>query len=161
MELAYLASLAAVEIFTVASAILVYVPKSIMRSAVALALAFFGGSIAMLFAMQSFLALLQLLVFVGGISAYFIIALSLENEKNMSTKRTYFLVLAVGITLSLFAMFLASGGNAIQPQYPNSFVSSFMEIENNSYYFLYLVAFTPFAGAIGGIIIIKRLRHLA
>ena len=86
-----------ITIFTLGSAFFVYLSKSIMRSAIALAIAFFGGSLAILFTGESILALMQLLIFVGGLSTYFIITLSLERGKSRNANLIYFSILAIVI----------------------------------------------------------------
>ena len=95
-----------IAIFTIGAAFFVYLSKSIMRSAIALALTFFGGSLAILFTGESILALMQLLIFVGGLSTYFIITLSLEREKSRNVNLMYFSILAIAVVSSLIIMFM-------------------------------------------------------
>jgi len=145
-----------IAIFTLGSAFFVYLSKSIMRSAIALAITFFGGSLAILFTGESILALMQLLIFVGGLSTYFIITLSLEREKSRNANLIYFSILAIVIASSLIIMFMQSSEPANAQIIQNGFLTSFTNSEENTYYLLYIIAFLPFAGAIGSIILIRR-----
>jgi len=147
---------ALITIFTIGAAFFVYLSKSIMRSAIALALTFFGGSLAILFAGESILALLQLLIFIGGLSTYFIVALSLERGKNRNANPIYFSILAILIASSLIIMFLQSSGPTNAQILQNGFLTSFANNEESAYYLLYIIAFLPFAGAIGSILLIRR-----
>ncbi|MGC8699529.1 MAG: hypothetical protein ACP5RK_00800 [Candidatus Micrarchaeia archaeon] len=153
--LAELTMFFAVALFTLGSAFLIYVSKSIMRSAISLALTFFGASLALLFANQSILALLQLLILVGGLSTYMIIAFSFEKGSKRNASLAYFSVLAIVVTLSFILMLLPIGESGTPVH--NGFLMSFESLEESSPYILYIIAFLPFAGAIGSILLIKRL----
>ena len=127
-----------IAIFTLGSAFFVYLSKSIMRSAIALAIAFFGGSLAILFNGESILALMQLLIFVGGLSTYFIITLSLEHGKSRNANLIYFSILAIVIASSLIIMFMQSSEPANAQIIQNGFLTSFANSEESTYYLLYL-----------------------
>jgi len=144
-----------ISIFTIGATFFVYLSKSIMRSAIALAIAFFGGSLAILFTGESIIALMQLLIFVGGLSTYFIITLSLEHEKSRNANLMYFSILAILIVSSLIIIFRHSSEPNAQIM-QNRFLASFANSEESAYYFLYIIAFLPFAGAIGSILLISR-----
>ena len=145
-----------IAIFTIGAAFFVYLSKSIMRSAIALALTFFGGSLAILFTGESILALMQLLIFVGGLSTYFIITLSLEREKSRNVNLMYFSILAIAVISSLIIMFMQLSEPTNAQIMQNGFLTSFANNEESTYYLLYIIAFLPFAGAIGSILLIRR-----
>jgi len=142
-------------IFTLGSAFLIYFSKSLLHSSILLALSFIGGSMLILLESQSILALLQLLIFVGGLSTYFIITISDEKIKSTKKNLLFFSILSIIISASLLIIFSLAKINE-SGILENGFVQSFISLESTYYYFLYAVAFAPFAGAIGSILIIRR-----
>ncbi|MGC8662170.1 MAG: hypothetical protein ACP5RT_00055 [Candidatus Micrarchaeia archaeon] len=149
-----IAMLFAVAFFTLGSAFFIFASKSIFHAAIALAFTFFGSAMALLFASQSILALLQLFVLVGGFSTYLIIAFSQENKEKRSVNMVYFSVLAIVIAVSFALMFMPIGGSTTHTS--NGFLASFESLEENTPYLLYVIAFIPFAGAIGSILLVKK-----
>ena len=75
------------EFFSIVSAIMIisgiaiFYQKSIMRAVIALSISFVASSLIFFILNQQFIALLQLFVFVGGMSTYLIVAVSSEYRK--------------------------------------------------------------------------------
>ena len=136
------------------SSIFVFAERRLTYAVAALATTFFGSALLFFLIGQSLAAILQLIVFVGGLSTYLIVAVATE-EKNIPMARMRYLGIvsvAMFAGVSLFLRYFPS-------QFPNSganFLSAAALAFQSSYALLYIIAVLLFSTAIGGVIIIKK-----
>ncbi len=144
--------------FTLAAAIAIFLEKSMLRAVVALALAMTGSAVLMFGIGESMIALLQLLIFVGGLSTYLLVAIA--PEKRRPTGRAWFIGLAVVLALSLAAeAYYASGYVMAVPG--TGAIQSYAGYAFQSYYaVLYVIAFALFTTAIGSVLVIRKFTRL-
>jgi len=147
-----------ISLFTLGSAVVTLVSKRLIRAAIALAFSFIGSSFIFLILQQSVLAMLQLFVFVGGLSTYLIIAVASESKasKNISLRNLVAAIVALFIVFS-FIIYKFAYVNTSTGIYNGSFVGSAGIAIAHYYALLGIIIFLPFASAIGSILLIKRL----
>jgi len=156
-------------LITVAFAISMFFVKKLLHAAVLLALVSIGSAIMFALTGSALVGVFQLLVFVGGLSTYFIVAFGSEpREEKLPFKKEL-------ARLALFALsFIAISGaiaygfakapansttTAAQAQ-ENSFISSLTAMFNSDYVLLYVVLLLLVAVATGSIIIAKKVVKL-
>ena len=71
----------AIAAFTIISAAWVFLSRKLMHSVIALTIAFTGSASVFALLGQAEMALLQLFVFVGGLSTYLIVAVAAEEDR--------------------------------------------------------------------------------
>lgn len=160
MIIAIIISIMALEII---AALMVFVFKDIMHSALALSVLFFGNSLAFLFLSQPVLAIIQLLVMIGGISTYIFIGVSSVPYSNF--KHTRYVALAALSALLFLAISFPLFTQPVSKLFYNSSVSPILAdyviappnyIEINIPFF-YLLSVLLFGVALAAIILIKRI----
>ena len=92
-------------VLTVLASLLVFVQRKLVHAVLALTTAFSASAILFLILNQPFIALLQILVFVGGLSTYLMVSLSNE-EKNRRYFRMGFFIPVV-VVLSIWFYYFA------------------------------------------------------
>ncbi len=142
-------------VFTVGAAIAMFFQRSLLRSVTALTLSFVGSAVIFYIIGQDLIALLQLLVFVGGLSTYLIIAVSSENREVKKLPRL--MVLAIIFTAGLSIVFVspfAAAQNAadIQVYAATAF--------NNYYQLLFVIALALFGAAMASVLVIRKFVRL-
>lgn len=144
-------------ILTALSGIALFLQKKLLHSVIFLALAASVSSLIFLYLNQVLVALLQLLVFVGGLSTYLIVAVAAEEKKVGIRSAIAFLIASFVIAAGLLAAipgFQApiSGGNDF---------SAVAQAAIQQYYaMLFMAVSLLFAVAIGSVIVIKRFSKL-
>src|SRR5574337_1295696 len=92
---------AAISVITVISALLLFLQKRLLYSAIALAIVFAGSALVFLYLGQTLLALIQLLVFVGGLSTYLVVAVATEEKGRKLFSPYVFIIAAIAISVAL------------------------------------------------------------
>ena len=151
----------------IAASIMVFVLKDIMHSALALSMLFFGNSLAFLFLSQPVLAIIQLLVMVGGISTYIFIGVSSVSYSDF--RHTRYAALAALSALIFFLisfpllshpvnnLFYGSAMNGSALKSKSGFVISPPNYMSLNIPFFYLLSLLLFGAAIASIVLIKKL----
>jgi NADH:ubiquinone oxidoreductase subunit 6 (subunit J) len=142
-------------VITIVSAFAIFISRSILKSALALAFVFIAVSAVLLLLGQAVIATIQLFILVGGLSTYIILAVASETKPNKSKTN-------MKIFTILFIVIFAVTSYSILPS-----ILSINTAQNNIYaaityamsqYLLpiYAIILFMFSVAIGSIIIIKR-----
>ncbi|MGC8538605.1 MAG: NADH-quinone oxidoreductase subunit J [Candidatus Micrarchaeia archaeon] len=137
----------------------VFSEKSVYKAAIALALVFTVSSLIILLSSQVFLAVLQLLIMVGGIGTYLIVAVAseTESEKRHAGMATLFAVFAVIAALLVYSIVGNPAGAGAVVQNINSEIQGAF----STYYLLfYLIIFLMFSAAIGSVVLLKRIVNI-
>ncbi|MCL5239236.1 MAG: NADH-quinone oxidoreductase subunit J [Candidatus Marsarchaeota archaeon] len=148
---------AVVAAITVISGTTLFLQGRLTRSVILLAMAAVGSSLIFLYLGQTLVALLQLLVFVGGLSTYLIVAIAAEEKRASMRSGVAFAVAAVLISAGLL---LALAGLPEAQPLGNSFSAAAETAFSSSYGLLFVSAFLLFATAIGSVVVIKRFAKL-
>ena len=144
-------------IITVLAGIGVFLQKKSFHSVIFLALASTGSALIFLYVGQTLIALLQLLVFVGGLSTYLIVAIATEEKQAKMSSNIVFLVasmvIAAGLSLLVYTL---------QPvQIGNNDFSTIAQNAFSQYYALFFAAvFLMFAVGIGSVLVMKKFTRL-
>ena len=145
-------------VVTVTASVAIFLPKKLLHSVIFLALTATASSLILLYMGQVLIAVLQLLVFVGGLSTYLVVAVAAEekNAKLSSKMRLSVASCAVILVLSLLlykipAPQAGSGGS----------FSAAAQLAFSSYYaLLFASVFLLFASAIGSVLVMKKFSRL-
>lgn len=143
---------------TILSSIFVFLQRKLVHAVFALTMAFASSSMLMLIIGQPFIALLQLLVFVGGLSTYLMVSLANE-EKGKRYLRLGIFVPIVIILVVWFFFFaqLAIGASVLGSSNINM---TFTAALQQFYPLLYMVVVLLFASALGSVLFIKKFAKL-
>lgn len=142
---------------TVLSGAALFLQRKLLRSVVLLAMAAAGSALIFLYLGQVLIALLQLLVFVGGLSTYLIVAVATEEKKVNMRSAWAFVLASVVIAAGLLAA--VSTLNTTQ-QASNSFSASAESAIQGYYAVFFSAVFLLFAAAIGSVAVIKKFSRL-
>lgn len=143
----------------VIASIMIFVQKKIIYSVLSLTAVFLGSAIVFYLLGQTFIAILQLIIFVGGLSTYVMVAVATEEKNLKLISLPFFFVIAIilfaGLTLIL---------NYLPVQNPAATNPDFLIAASyalqSDYVLLYLIALLLFAVTIGGTLVIKRFSRL-
>jgi NADH:ubiquinone oxidoreductase subunit 6 (subunit J) len=145
-------------IATVISSIALFLQKKLLRSVIFLALTAIISSLILIYLGQVLVALLQLLVFVGGLSTYLVVAVATEEkqEKLSSKARLIFasIVIAMGLSLLVYSVQPTPAGAG------NDFSTAAQFAFSSYYVLLFASIFLLFAAAIGSILVMKKFSRL-
>ncbi len=150
----------AVLLFTVGSALAVFISGRLVHSVMALAAAFAGSALLFFSMGQPFIALLQFFVFVGGLSTYLMVALAAEERESAHHKNIYLVLLAVILGLGFYTLMGGTGFSAASGSSQNIFMLSVESLFSGYMPFLYMIALLLGAGAIGSVIVIRSFIRL-
>ncbi len=155
-EILLLAIVAIIAVLELAAIAFIFISKSLLHSVISLTLAFVANSALFLAMQQPFLAIIQLFIFVGGISTYAIVGVaSASFSKFPHTNRLAFV--AVFIILLAVISYPVFGMKNTVMQY-NQFTALQVKTGISSYMGLfYLITAMLFGIAIGSIILVKSL----
>jgi NADH:ubiquinone oxidoreductase subunit 6 (subunit J) len=142
-----------VSALTVCASYAVLAEKQIFRSVIALTLAFTGSSLLFMFLDQTFVAFLQLFIFVGGLSTYLIVAIAAEETKKKPISIAYFTVLALLLSAGLSAIAVRSGPASV---HGSSFLGAASAAISSYYPMLYAFALLLFACTLGSVIVLRK-----
>lgn len=147
----------ALALATVLGGIAVFLSQRLLRSVMFLAATAVFSALIFIYLGQTLLALLQLLVFVGGLSTYLLVAVATEERKSKMINVMNFAI--AGIVISLAISALVSSPETSQPG-TNSF-GLVAEAAFQQYYALLLAAvFLLFAVAVGSVLVMKKFAKL-
>lgn len=150
LELLYFAPIA---LLTIASAVLIFAQSRLLYAALALALAFLGSAFVFLLLNQVLIALLQLFIFVGGLSTYLIVAVATEEKGKKLINRPYFAIAAILITASLIFSFSIWGQGTPAS---NNFLTLATAAFGAGYVLLYALMLLLFSATIGTVLLIRK-----
>lgn len=148
----------AIAALTITSSILVFVQKRLVHAVIALSVVFFGSALVFFLIGQTLVALLQLIVFVGGFSTYLIVAVATEEKGARPVRFPVFVVLSVLLFAGI--VFALQGIPSQQLGAGNNFLAAATSALASGYAVLYIMAAMLFAAAIGGVMIIRRFTKL-
>ncbi|MGC8671466.1 MAG: NADH-quinone oxidoreductase subunit J [Candidatus Micrarchaeia archaeon] len=138
----------------------IFLSRRLLRSVILLALAAIGSAALLAVIGEEIIAILQILIFVGGISTYMVVAFGSEPELKRQSAKTekIRLVAFLGsfVLLSALLVFIFVGatyGSASQQADLLAYVSSAFD---KYYLFLYLLLLMLFAVTISSILAVKR-----
>lgn len=139
----------------VSSALAIYIERTIFKSAIALSITFTVVSLSLLLLNQPVVAILQLIVIVGGVSTYLVVAVASETKRK--TWETNFRTLAIlGILLMLAISYI------IFPYVDTSNVSAvsiygeFQQTLQQYAVAIYFIILLMFVAALGSAVTIKN-----
>lgn len=136
-------------------AVEIFVEKDLFKSALGLAMVFLSSSGMILLLNQPLIALLQLLILVGGLSTYLIVAVA-------STRHAEFLHTNMPLLMVSFLLFgtilvYAAALHPFPGSLSNSTISQGISLAITQYYVLiYAMVFLIFMVSIGSILLIRR-----
>jgi NADH:ubiquinone oxidoreductase subunit 6 (subunit J) len=144
--------------FTVISALAIFFQNRLIRAVVALTAAFIGSALLFLLLHQTLIAILQLIVFVGGLSTYLIVAVATELKSSKLLRLPEFAtaIALLVIGLSLLVGYVPNPPSAVTP----SFLSAASEAFQSQYITLYIIVVLLFAITISGTLIIRKFTRL-
>lgn len=148
----------AVAALTVISSLLIFLQKKLVYAVIALTAAFIGSSLLFLLLGQTLVAMLQLIVFIGGLSTYMIVAVAADEKNTRMIRLPIFAVVLVLMfaALSLLLGYLPSQAQNNGPSFLNAASSAFQL----QYPTLYMIVVLLFAITISGALIIKKFVRL-
>lgn len=139
------------------AALAVFFSRRLLHSVLALTIAFIGSSAVFLVLGQAFIALLQLFIFVGGLSTYLVVAIAAEETKAGPEAGRFIpllVVVALGISVVLARITTPTARHA------NGFVSAAGSAFSAYYPVLIALALLLFSAVLGSVMIIKRFMRL-
>ena len=146
--------LSAFIIITLAPAVLMFLQRRLLNAVVCLAASAVGSSLLFLYMGQTLAALLQLFVFVGGLSTYLVVAVASEEKRAGMLGKARFLIAAVAVGAGL--ALVLKGIDFGQQQAANGFVGSAEIAFGGQYALLYAASFLVFAAAAGSVLVLRR-----
>ncbi len=152
-------------LFVIASAIMVlsgiaiFYQKSIMRAVVALTIAFTASSFIFFILGQNFIALLQLFIFVGGMSTYLIVAVSSEYKK--INKIEFSAICAIALMIGLGFLLILTGVQFSTATTQVSMSTFFVDVFQSYYPIIFAAIIMLFLVAMGSVIVIRRFVKLS
>lgn len=145
----------AISALTLISALILFLSRRLLHAVLALTFVFLGSALIFLYLGQTFAALLQLFIFVGGLSTYLIVAVASEESKS-SLKLPTFILLVIIVVGGLSALLINSGLNSTPPASPNDFVASAGAALSTYYPFLFALLILLFSAVMGSILILRK-----
>ncbi len=146
-----------VSALTAVSGAAIFVSRRLIHSVIALTIAFFGSALVFLLMEQAFIALLQLFIFVGGLSTYLIVAVASEDA-GFSINWRRFLPLLALVVIGLLPAFM------LRLPSPPATSADFAAAAGTalSYYYpmLFAMVILLFSSVMGSILVIKRFARL-
>ncbi|MCL5427859.1 MAG: hypothetical protein M1321_01620 [Candidatus Marsarchaeota archaeon] len=154
LDLGFSAS-AAFAVFTVGAALAVFFQRSLMRAVVAITLSFLGSAVVFYMIGQGFIALLQLFVFVGGLSTYLMVAVSSEHREFGNRYALVALAVVFAAGLSVMLMGVGDGQPANQGSY-----WYFAAALGQYWPFIFVISLALFGAAMASVLVIRRFVRL-
>jgi NADH:ubiquinone oxidoreductase subunit 6 (subunit J) len=148
--------LAITAIFEFAAIAFIFISRSLLHSVISLTLAFVVNSALFLIMKQPFLAIIQLFIFVGGISTYALVGVASSGFSKFPHTNKFafiavFVILLAAISYPLLTANISSTGtNAFTPLQVKSGITGYIGL-------FYLITAMLFGVALGSIILFKSL----
>ncbi len=142
----------------VISAALIFVQKRLVRAVVALTTTFIGTAILFFLLGQTLIAIIMLIVFVGGLSVYLIVAVATEEKNANLIILPSFAIVAVVLfaALTIILNYFPAQPGAASPSFLNSAAIAFQ----SDYPILYMLVILLFGITLAGAMVIKRFSKL-
>lgn len=147
-----------VSAFTVVSALCVFLSKRLMHAVVSLALAFLGTAVAFLVIGQTLIAILQMIVFVGGLSTYLVVAVAADERNSAMLRIPYFIAALAALLVAVaLAIWQLPQGSIV---YGSAFLASFSSALEGQYAVLYVITALLFGTLISSVLILRKFTKL-
>lgn len=147
----------AISILTIAAGLATFLSRRLLHSVLAITFAFIGSALIFIYLDQTFIALLQLFIFVGGLSTYLIVAVASEEAKG-SISLVRFIPLLVIVAIGLSALLVSTGLS--QSPSGNNFIATSGSAFTAYYPVFFMLGLLLFSTVIGSILIMKRFVRL-
>ncbi len=149
----------AISLLAAASAIALFASRRLLHAVLALTIAFMSSSLLFFYLGETFIALLQLFVFVGGLSTYLVVAVAAEAARG-KFELYVFIPLAVLFVIGLSEIVINSNLSLPAPALPASFTGASIEALTVYYPVLAMLLILLFSAVIGSILIIRKFVRL-
>lgn len=136
------------------SAIYIFVQRKLVHAVLALMVAFGSSAVLFLLLDQPFIALLQTLVFIGGLSTYLMVSLAAEERGKAYLRMSFFIPLA--IVFSAWLCFFAQMSVASATFSATAMSLTFAAALKQYYLLLYIVVVLLFAAVTGSVLFVKK-----
>jgi NADH:ubiquinone oxidoreductase subunit 6 (subunit J) len=137
-----------------ASSAAVFILKKIMHAVIALTLAFTSSALIFIYLGETMIGLLQLFIFVGGLSTYLIVVISNEDKGKVYGRLPAFIaVAAITTVVMLFAVGSLPQSLALTN---NNMIQTAPDAFEDYYPLLYALAALLFSAAAGTVLFIKK-----
>ncbi len=143
----------------VLSALVIFTSRRLVHAILALTAAFTGSAVIFLLLGQVFVAMLQLLVFVGGLSTYLMVAIAYEEKQRRYISYRNFFIVAVAVAFCLYAFTYMAVGQGVSPN-GYSMVASFGAALQDYYFVIFGAVVLLFASAVGSALFLKKFTRL-
>ncbi|MDE1861060.1 MAG: hypothetical protein KGH72_05100 [Candidatus Micrarchaeota archaeon] len=151
---------AGIAILTVGSALMLFMLKKLIHAVVCITLAFIGAALMMLFLGQSLFALLLMLVFIGGISTYLVVAVATEEKKAVMINQKLFIGAVTVFTLTMAISILPQVAAPQTLPAQTGMADLLSQFIQGQYLILYLLVLLLFSTVIGGILVMRKFAKL-
>ena len=143
----------------VIASIMIFVQKKIIYSVLSLTAVFLGSAVVFYLLGQTFIAILQLIIFVGGLSTYVMVAVATEEKNLKMISLPFFFIIAIIFFAGLALILNYLPGQNPTAANPDFLVTAASALQSD-YVLLYLMVLLLFAVTIGGTLVIKRFSRL-
>ncbi len=145
--------------FAVISSISIFMQKKLIHAVLSLSFAFVASALIFFLLGQTLIAVLQMLVFVGGLSTYLIVAVATEEKgaNLISIRRLLGLCVLLSIGLSAAIAFHSPSATASSPA---GFLGAASHAFANSYALFYVILLLLFSVSISGVLVLKKFTRL-
>ncbi|MCL5433923.1 MAG: NADH-quinone oxidoreductase subunit J [Candidatus Marsarchaeota archaeon] len=147
--------LAAIDILLAVS---IFVTKHIFHAIIAMINIFIINSILFVMLAQPLLAILQLLIFIGGISIFMLVSVATESTKEIKLSKPSIIIILSMLVIILMGILAIHGFPFLSSIKTEGLGSSYISVElSNNIYGLYMIASVMFIFAVGAAFMIKYL----
>lgn len=148
----------AVAVLTILSAMAMFAQRKLIHAVAAITAAFVGSALVFFLLGQTLIGILQLLIFVGGLSTYLIVAVATEEKNTKMIRLPVFAVVTVVmlIGLSSIAIYLPQSAQDNGPSFLTQAFSAF----KSDFLILYMLVILLFSVTIAGTLVIKKFARL-
>ena len=143
----------------VIAAISIFLQKRLIHAVLSLAFAFVSSSLIFFLLGQTLIAILQMLVFVGGLSTYLIVAVATEEKGPNLISIKWLLALSIVLSIGLGASMLVHVPSQ-NVSSPAVFLGAASHAFSNSYAMLYMILVLLFSVSISGVLILRKFTKL-
>ena len=143
----------------VIASISIFLQKKLIHAVLSLAIAFVSSAFIFFLLGQTLMAVLQMLVFVGGLSTYLIVAVATEEKGANLISLRWLLALSVVLSIGLSATMVLHVPSQSASQ-PAGFLGAASSALANSYAMLYMILILLFSVSISGILILRKFTRL-
>ena len=143
----------------VIASIFIFLQKRLIHAVLFLAIVFVSSSIIFLLLGQTLIAVLQMLIFVGGLSTYLIVAVATEEKGANLISIKWLLALSIVLSIGLSASILVHVPSQNAPS-PSGFLGAASRAFSNSYAMLYMILVLLFSVSISGVLVLRKFTRL-